>query len=263
MKSKSDSDSLIEKFRKTKTQDYPDFYSLHNPLEKGLWVLHVAKETKIANQLKAVDIASIIVDVLEESIKPRVIANALNRSTGKVHIHKINGEPYYDIMNGGKKLITLRGQERGVDVRYFEPGRRFEGKRIVFEDLLKGLKGELKIVDPFCSEGALDLLHNRNRKIQFLTRMDNLDPKARARVTRAIADFKNENLRVELRDYKNKDIHDRYIISDDSLVLLGHGLSDLGGKESFAVAIDRKQNSNVVDAMLENFNRRWKGASAI
>ena len=56
---------------------------------------------------------------------------------------------------------------------------------------------------------------------------------------------------------------DRYIISSDSLVILGHSIKDIGSKESFAVTLSSHTNKNIVEALTENFNRRWKKASPL
>ena len=87
--------------------------------------------------------------------------------------------------------------------------------------------------------------------------------KNKDKVSRSIKDFLKQSSSVEFRDYKNKDIHDRYIISESELVLLGHGIKDLGSKESFAIIFSRKSATNVYESLVEAFNRRWKLATTI
>ena len=93
--------------------------------------------------------------------------------------------------------------------------------------------------------------------------MENLREKERERFLRELQDFKSEFPSVEFRDYPNVDIHDRYIISENSLVILGHSIKDLGSKESFAIILDKSSSRNVVESLTENFNRRWKQASIL
>lgn len=256
-------DQLIDSFRKVNISNFPDFDSFSTPLERGLWILLVAKESKIAQELTAEQIALIARKVYEVSIEARAITNALNRAGSKVHVNRDRlGTVYYEIMKIGKELLFAK-QVTSLTLHYFEPNKKFSSKRLIATKLLDNLAGDLKIVDPYCGERTLDILHGKNRNIQFLTHLDNLKQIDKARLIRGISDFKTENPLVEFRDYKNIDIHDRYIISKDALVLLGYSISSLGGKESFAVMLDKSSNQNVVEAMIENFNRRWKSSIPI
>lgn len=82
--------------------------------------------------------------------------------------------------------------------------------------------------------------------------------KERNRFLREIEDFKWENKNVEFRSYPYTDIHDRYVISSEFLAILGHSIKDLRSKESFAILLNRNSSENIVEALSENFNRRWK-----
>lgn len=256
-------DDLLNFFRKADTSTFLDFHSLASLLEKALWVLLVSKDLKIAKQLTAEQIALVIRDVYEVSVEPRAITNALNKAGRKIHSHREKGGiVFYEIMKPGKDLL-ISEQDSTIALYYFEPNKQFSSKRLLSSKLLDNLTGILKIVDPYCGDRALDIIHGKNRKIQFLTRLDNLNQGDRARLIREINDFKIENSSVELRDYKNSDVHDRYIISDNALVLLGYSMKSLGGKESFAIVLNKDYNQNIFDAMLENFNRRWKASTII
>ena len=59
------------------------------------------------------------------------------------------------------------------------------------------------------------------------------------------------------------DIHDRYIISSDSLVILGHSIKDLGGSESFAVKLDKNLIADMYETVKSNFDRRWRISNTI
>lgn len=255
---------LIEKFSKVDTSTFPDFYSFEKPLEMGLWVLWVAKEKLNIKKMTAEQIACIIRDVKEISINAKSINNAFTRAKGKVHIYHENGEVYFEIMKPGKDHLLSLVKEGLIELYYFEPGKRYTTKKILSRNILEELKGDLKIVDPYCGERTLDILQNiRDRKIQFLTRLENLKQKDRARFLRALEDFRSEFPSIEFRDYPGTEIHDRYIISENSLVILGHSLKDLGKKESFAIVLNNETSRNIVQALIENFNRRWKRANRL
>jgi len=250
---------ISKRFAEIDTSDFPDFYSYEKPLEKGLWVLWVAKERLQIKRLTAEQIASIIRDAKEVSIEAKSITNSFNKAGDKIHTYHEDGQVYFKIMRSGKDHLISQTKEGFMQVVYFEPGKPYTSKRLLSKNILGSLKGELRIVDPYCSERTLDILKDiKNEQVKFLTRVDNLREKEKGRFLRELQDFKSEKLSIEFRNYPNVDIHDRYIISSDSLVVLGHSVKDLGSKESFAIALNKGASKNIVEAITENFDRRWK-----
>lgn len=64
----------------------------------------------------------------------------------------------------------------------------------------------------------------------FLTTLNKLEKSIREQIIREIEEFKKENKNFEIKNYINHDIHDRYIISENSVIIPGHGIKDLGKK---------------------------------
>jgi hypothetical protein len=243
--------------------EFPAFYSYYTPLERGLWILWVAKERLDIRKLSAEQIAAIARDALETSINPISIIQAFRRAGDKVYAHYENKTKLYEIMKPGKDFL-LSNQVCAMQLYYFEPDKPFTSKRILSKNIMESIKGELEIVDPYCNERTLDILKEiKDRRIKFLTRIENLNEKKKARFLRELDEFKLEYDNTEFRNYPYTDIHDRYIISSDYLVLLGHSIGDLGSKESFAVLLDKNVFRNVAEALIENFNRRWKQSTII
>jgi len=265
LKRKNDTATIISKrFAEVDTADFPDFYSYEKPLEKGLWILWVAKEKLGTKRLTAEEIASVIRDVREVSIETKSITNSFNKAGNKIHAYHEGGQVYFEIMKPGKDYLISQTKEGSTHVIYFEPDKRYTCKRLLAKNIFDSLKGELRIVDPYCSERTLDILKDiKNEYVKFLTRVDNLREKEKGRFLREIQDFKLEKPNIEFRNYPNTDIHDRYIISSDSLIVLGHSIKDLGGKESFAITLNKDMNRNIFEAVTENFNRRWKQSSTL
>lgn len=257
-------DVIVDQFRNLDTSDLPDFQSYRRILDRGLWVLWVAKEKLEIRKLTANQVASVMRDVKEVSIQPTSVAQSFKRAGQKVHIYREKGETLYEIMKAGKEHLLNQMAEGAVEVFYFEPGRRYSSKRLLVKNILGGLSGELKIVDPYCGERTLDCLRDiKGSIVKFLTRAENLPQKERGHFLRELQDFKSENPSMEFRSYPNTDLHDRYIVSPNSLVLLGHSIKDLGGKESFAIVLGEECCKNVLEALSENFNRRWKQSTSI
>lgn len=259
-----DIENVIKEFKKTDTSDFPDFYTYKTLLEKGLWILWVAKEKLSIKRLRAVQITSIMRGVKEISVDGGSITSSFNRAGDKIHTYREGGKVYFEIMKPGKDYLISHPKEGSIEVFYFEPDKRYTSKRLLSKNILDSLKGELRIVDPYCGERTLDILNNvKNRVVKFLTKVENLREKERNRFLRELQDFKSENPNIEFRNYLHTDIHDRYIISSELLVILGHSIKDLGGKESFAIILNKDTSKNIVEALIENFNKRWQQSNTL
>ena len=80
----------------------------------------------------------------------------------------------------------------------------------------------------------------------------------------ALRDFYRERGKVELRKCGiSVKLHDRYIVTKDNLLLLGHGIKDIGNKESFVVCIDRKLAPDLIDEVISSFDNSWGVAQKI
>jgi hypothetical protein len=258
------SHEFIKKFIEADKSEIVDFTSCEKPLDMTLWVLCIAKEKVGQKKLTAEQIASTIIETQEISITTNSIINALNRASDKVHRYYENGTTYYEIMKPGKEHLLSLQKSDLVNAFYFESGSRYTAKRLLKDQIFSGLAGSLSIVDPYCSERTLDLLANlRDRSIKVLTRLENLRDRDRGKLVREVADFKTENPNVEFRNYPNADIHDRYIISEDKVTLIGHSIKDLGAKESFAVALGRENYGEIYEALNSNFISRWNVSAVI
>lgn len=255
----------VKDFSKIDTSDFPDFYNYKTPLEMGLWVLWVVKEKLDIRKLTAGQITSIIINEMEVSIDAKSIVNSFNRAKGKIHTYHENGEFYFEIMKAGKDFLLSQSKEGSIEIFYFEPEKRFTSKRILSKNILDNLQGEAKIIDPYCGERTLDILKDIKDgiNIKFLTKIENLKEKDRKRFLRELKDFKTEKKNIEFKNYPFADIHDRYIISSDSLTILGHSIKDLGNKESFAILLDKNTSRNIFEDLVANFNNRWNNSNDI
>ncbi len=261
----SNNPKSLKDFSKIKTSDFPDFYNYKTPLEKGLWVLWAVKEKLDIRKLTAEQIASIIIDKMEVSIDAKSVINSFNRAKGKIHTHRENGEFYFEIMKAGKDFLLSKAKEGSIEIFYFEPEKKFTSKRILSKNILDNLQGEAKIIDPYCGERTLDILKDikDNINVKFLTKIENLKEKDKKRFLRELKDFKTEKKNIEFKNYPLADIHDRYIISSELLIILGHSIKDLGNKESFAVVLDKNTSRNIFEDLVGNFNKRWNNSSDI
>lgn len=79
-----------------------------------------------------------------------------------------------------------------------------------------------------------------------------------------LSDFKSEHSNVEIRVLPPPNaLHDRYIITSDKLLLMGHGLKDIGTKDSFMVEISVSYAPDLVAGITARFDSLWTSASSL
>jgi len=245
-------------FRQIDTSDFPAFDNYNKPLEMSLWILWVAKEKPQIKRLRSDEISSILREVMEISVTAESITRAFARAGERIYSSHSDGKVYFEIMKPGKEYLQSLIGEGEVQAFYFEPGKKYTNKKLLAENILCRLTGELRIVDPYCGARTLDVLRNiTDRPVRFLTKIENLRQNLRMQFLRELKDFQSENPNIEFRDYPHEDIHDRYIISSSSLVILGYSIKDLGNKESFAVVLDGDTSIDIVKTLICNFDKRW------
>lgn len=255
---------IIKQLKGFDLSEFPDFYSLNKLLDKSLWILWVCKEKLGLKKLSTSQISYIIKEVKELSIEKIRVTNAFNRAGNKIHKHRDDETISYEIMKPGKDYLMSISNQESIKLYYFEPEKRFTSKRILVKNILKNLKGILKFTDPYVDIRTLDLLKDlKNSEIRILSKLNNLRETQRNRFLRELKDFLKENRNFQFKDYNKKDLHDRYIISQDSILLIGYSIKDLGAKESFAVVMDKESNSDIYKILNSNFDERWNLSNSI
>ena len=115
----------------------------------------------------------------------------------------------------------------------------------------------LKLCDPYISARTLDFINNIEHKcsVKLLTQVI----ENKSNFERELKDFEKEypNIEVEVRVYSKTTLHDRYMLSDDSVWSIGTSLKDLGNKDT----IVSKLGDEVKFALEEMFEKRWLEAS--
>ncbi|MDG3546625.1 hypothetical protein [Methanobacterium formicicum] len=251
---------IVKKFHETDVSIFPNFDEYNSTLERALWVLWVAKDNLNIPQMNSKQIAAVLIEVKEISINPTSISKAFSRAGNKIHTYSGKEKSSFGIMGEGKEYLRSKINKKITEVCYFEPGLKYTNKKILSEKVLSTLNGELKIVDPYCGKRTLDMLINTNKsKIKMLTNIKNLGRKQNGFI-REYRDFITEYPNVEIKDYQGN-IHDRYIISADSVVLIGYSLKDFGKKETFSVVLGN--NEDIKKQLTNNFDLKWNSSNPL
>jgi len=148
--------------------------------------------------------------------------------------------------------------KKGIIVKHISGKKGWTDRNNKFSEFLKNLKGEIIIVDGYYGLGSFHVLDNlENRKVRFLTLQAGRDENE-DKITKELQRFKKEFPKIELKKYQNFwEIHDRYILSEDMLVWIGHGLKDFGDKECFLIGIPIEKVPDIAKNLRIEFEERW------
>jgi hypothetical protein len=130
-------------------------------------------------------------------------------------------------------------------------------------ELFKDVTGEIRICDPYYGIGTLLRLDSLKHcsPIKFLSKQ--CDKSEAQLLPRALKEWQRQHGDVEFRENVGTDLHDRFILSDSELILLGHGLKDVGNKDSFVVRIPSSLAGDMLKSVRNSFDAKWTSAAPI
>jgi hypothetical protein len=254
--------SLLETFASLDQAAKDALAAEDSPLLLSLAALDIAATEVGVDRLSAEHIVACL-EAAGVAVRRTTVSRALARAGGRVSTTKNEeSETLYRLMTKGKKEIeNLLGGEMMSVVR-IEGGQPRTARRRL-GDMLSELKGAVRICDPYYGVRTLDSLDHvpKGCAVRFLTSKTS-EPGQKIQV--AIRDFVKERPNSEFRIAANpSDLHDRYVLTADSLLILGHGLKDIGGKESFMIRLDRSLAPDLLNELTQTFDARWQSASAL
>jgi hypothetical protein len=166
------------------------------------------------------------------------------------------------LMRPGTEHLESLDNDQNLKMIFIEKSTPHTARKKI-EDIISQTKGEIKIVDRYYGQKSLDTIQKfgKNRTIKFLT----ADPgtgETEQKFSRDLVHFSKEFKNIIVKKIANgRDLHDRYIITTDSLILLGHGIKDIGGTESFVIFFKSSEVAEIKSLLETKFNQRWTAAS--
>ncbi len=247
---------LIDKFRGIDADTKRALAGEKSKLKLGLAALVLAQEEFGIEYLPLDDIVEAL-DRMGVAVERTEVGRAFSRAEKRVRRVKQDGMTLYKAMTPGRDEVQdLIGRD-GSQVIYIEGGKPRTARKAL-AGIFEQLKGEVRICDPYYGLRTLDALEMlpKTCKVRFLSA--HCSDKA-SLVHAAVADFKRENPHVAIGVYPlPKEIHDRYVLTADELLLVGHGIKDIGNKESLVVRLDGQVAQDLIASMTGVFDERWK-----
>jgi hypothetical protein len=220
-------------------------------LEQSLWVLAVAKDKANAVQMSAGEISGVLCDVFEISATRQSVHAALKATRGLAHKREHTGRTFYSIMQKGRDALRAAGKP---SVLLIEPESAFTGLREL-KSILATLAGDVLVCDPYVDATTLDFLAliPKDSAIRLLAR----PPQKGQLFRRHFAAYRSERGNLEVRVDLAARLHDRYVIADGTMYLLGQSLNGIGKKQTFVVAM----GPDIREQTRGSFESLWKAAS--
>ncbi|GAH52861.1 unnamed protein product [marine sediment metagenome] len=170
-------------------------------------------------------------------------------------IDKKKAEDELSLPSSENKVLFLTGKDAWTDSNKSLPS------------IIKMLDGDICIVDPFYGNGTFYTLakFGKERKIRFLSgQLGNEERNNINDFNINLKKFKKQFKNIKMKRYdKFYELHDRYIIAENALVVVGHGIKDFGNKESFVIFLPKKLVLSFLPILKKVFDERWKKSNDI
>lgn len=254
---------LLEKLKTIDLSVYPDVHKYKKPLEKALWILLILKHAiKYDDYLSAKEISESLLKV-DISCKYVQVSRALSRARDMIDRKKVQGEVTFKIMKKGEEYLKEIEGEDKLSVVYIDGTKPWTDRKIVSKEFIKNLTGEILVIDKFFGTETLDILaeFDTNRKARFLTaKITTSGDKFNRDIKRFKMQYKNIEIKVYPKEYE---LHDRYLLTNKEVCLLGHGLKDIGTKESFVIVLCDPMGKEIRTTLKNKFEERWAKAQVL
>jgi hypothetical protein len=252
---------LLEAFHSLDQHVKRSLSEISNSRLLALAALELAETEAGIDRLSAEHIVACL-EAAGVAVKKLSISRSLASAAGFISSRREEGEVFYKIMTKGKSEIEPFLSRSKLSVVRIEKDQP-RTARIELKETFALLKGEVRICDPYYGIRTLDALDYIPTKctIKFLS----VNPTdSITKLVGAIKDFKKERPKSEFRVAdKTAGLHDRFVVTDTCLIILGHGLKDIGGKESFLIRLDQSLVPDLVKASIQSFDDKWNNATAI
>jgi len=254
--------SLLEAFHELDPQAKHALAEIASPLLLSLAALDLAEQRVGVERLTAEHIVACL-EAAGVAVKRNSVSRALARAGGKVSTSiEPSGEVGYRLMTRGRREVEPYLRNSALSVVRIESGRPHTARQHLAE-LLAGLSGTARICDPYFGLRTLETIDYIPSKtaIRFLTSKTN---ESLLKTRGAFHDFSKQRKNTEfgVRPPPH-DLHDRYVPTDNSLLLGGHGLKDIGGRESFVIRVEKSFAPDLLESLAKSFDAKWSSATAL
>ncbi len=247
--------------------DLKDLRARSNALQQSLWVLRAAKDIATTPRLTAREVRAVLAE-LEVAVSLNAVKVALSRAANSEAVEfREAGEVTYSISSIGRELLQTTSPTQQIEVWVTEPNRKWTAWRKL-EALAGELTGDLAVIDPYYglhSLQVLEMFSAGRASVRLLTSQAATRKGVSGPTINTAAKLLQKQIpSVEIRLLGGKaPFHDRYILSTDGLAIIGHGLEDLGERESFVIRLHADLIADLLAGAKSTFESRWNNATPV
>lgn len=230
--------------------DILDPRTLDDDLLKVLSVLLRAKHSGQVPWLSAPQISKILRQDFGIPIHWITIQTLLKKDKRIADRRRRHGRWEFAIMQNGEELLKPTSEP----IILVDPEKAIQAV-ISLHSFLGKLKGTIKICDPYLDSTSIEHLDACQPKatIQFLSKNIKDSGTLRRMISAAIT----QGRALEVRIASSVPLHDRYIIDDDAMLILGTSLNGFGKKQSFII----KAGPDIRGLVISVFDTIWARAN--
>jgi hypothetical protein len=223
--------------------------SLSDDLQRILAVMYNGSLSGV-KWFSGTDISRTLREEAGISLHWRTIDKLLAESQRLVVRRKRQRRWEYYLLAGGEELV--RFQESPI--RLVDPVNAVQ-ETVSLHDFLERLSGSISVCDPYLDATTLEHLDScsSNASLRLLTHQ----VRDSGKLQRLVAALKVAKVGLEIRIVSAATLHDRYIIDDVGMIILGTSLNGFGKKQHFVI----QAGEDVRAAMLDKFDEMWNTAS--
>lgn len=143
-----------------------------------------------------------------------------------------------------------RFSSAGSSIVFVDPGKAMQAT-LSLHSFLQSLSGTARICDPYLDPTTLDHLSACAHALAIRLLTKNVKDSGRVRTLLSAA--RTEGRNIEVRVTASAPLHDRYVIDDKKMLILGTSLNGFGKKQGFVVQAGEDVRCIVVQA----FDNAW------
>jgi hypothetical protein len=242
--------NLVSEFARVDAAKRSGIHHLQQEREQILWVLATGKNEVGVDSMTSAQISVVLRDSYHIAVPRQRVSALLEKEKGTVAKRRANGKLHFKIMKRGEEEVS----SSIIAPIFIDPEAALSQIRKI-EDVLGKLKGSLRVCDPYIDNRTLDFLAECSGAEQINLLTVNVYKEGLFR--RDLSAFVKEHGNIlETRVLEQGNLHDRYIIDDDGMILPGTSLNGLGKKQSFLVSLGK----NLRRIVLPAFDRSWASA---
>lgn len=242
---------FLSHFQTRATASPVDVHALGEDRLKVLWALGLLKEDGTGGYYKPSDVVAALRDVSGIEMSWQRVLAILEQEHRARHVtKKLVGQTYhFKIMRSGEDAVDVSR----VAARFVDPANALDEIRAL-EGILSGFKGTLRVCDTYIDNKTLDFLAEAKAATAIRLLATNVQDSAKLR--RDFTAFKAQHpMELEIKVLANGAMHDRYIVHDGGLLVLGGGLKDFAKKQMFVIGLGTDLASSAAKAFDANWSR--------